>query len=44
MVFIHHCEDSERFERAKEFLKTSKIIGLLMSNCTALEIIEISID
>ena len=39
-LFIPHCDAPGRLENAKELLKTSTQIGLAMSNCTALEIID----
>jgi len=38
--FVPHCDEKERMETLKEFLKKSKQIGLSMSNCTALEIVD----
>lgn len=39
-LFIPHCDAPGRLENAKELLKTSTQIGLAISNCTALEIID----
>ena len=39
-LFVPHCDAPGRRENVKELLKTSKQIGLSMSNCTALEIID----
>lgn len=39
-LFVPHCDAPGRQESAKELLKTSNQIGLFMSNCTALEIID----
>ena len=39
-LFIPHCDAPGRYENAKDLLKTSNQIGLSMSNCTALEIID----
>ena len=39
-LFVPHCDESNRQESVKEALKTSDQIGLFMSNCTALEIID----
>ena len=37
---VPHCDENGRAESAKELLKNNKKIGLLLSNCTALEIID----
>ncbi len=39
-LFIPHCDEPGRLENLKDLLKTSNEIGLAMSNCTALEIID----
>lgn len=39
-LFVPHCDEPGRLESVKELLKTSGQIGLAMSNCTALEIID----
>jgi dipeptidase E len=39
-LFVPHCDEPGRLESAKELLRTSQQIGLLMSNCTALEIVD----
>lgn len=39
-LFVPHCDAPGRLENVKELLKTSGQIGLAMSNCTALEIID----
>ena len=39
-LFVPHCDAPGRLENVKELLKTSDQIGLSMSNCTALEIID----
>ena len=39
-LFVPHCDAPGRLESVKELLKTSDQIGLSMSNCTALEIID----
>ena len=39
-LFVPHCDALGRRENVKELLKTSNQIGLSMSNCTALEIID----
>ena len=39
-LFVPHCDKPGRLENAKDLLKTSQQIGLIMSNCTALEIVE----
>ena len=39
-LFVPHCDAPGRAENAKELLKKSEQIGLSMSNCTALEIID----
>lgn len=38
--FVPHCDETDRYESTKEILKNKNSIGLLMSNCTALEIID----
>ena len=39
-LFVPHCDAPGRLESVKELLKTSTQIGLSMSNCTALEIVD----
>ena len=39
-LFVPHCDDSGRAESVKDLLKTSSQIGLLISGCCALEIID----
>ena len=39
-LFVPHCDKQGRLENAKELLKDSQQIGLLISNCTALEIVD----
>lgn len=39
-LFVPHCDAPGRLENAKNLLKTSDQIGLAMSNCTALEIVD----
>lgn len=39
-LFVPHCDETGRLESVKELLKSSEQIGLSMSNCTALEIID----
>ena len=39
-LFVPHCDEPGRRENVKDLLKTSNEIGLSMSNCTALEIID----
>lgn len=39
-LFVPHCDEQGRLESVKELLKESTQIGLCMSNCTALEIID----
>ena len=39
-LFVPHCDEGERLEHVKELLKSSNSVGLSMSNCTALEIID----
>ena len=39
-VFVPHCDEGEREESIKELLKGKEDIGLLLSNCTALEIVD----
>ena len=39
-LFVPHCDAPGRRENVKELLKTSSQIGLSMSNCTALEIVD----
>lgn len=39
-IFVPHADEGDREETAKEFLKNTDQIGILVSNCTALEIID----
>ena len=39
-LFVPHCDEKGRRDNVKELLKTSEQVGLSMSNCTALEIID----
>ena len=39
-LFVPHCDEPGRRESVKELLKTSNQMGLLMSNCAALEIVD----
>ena len=39
-LFVPHCDEPGRRENVKELLRTSNQIGLFMSNCTALEIVD----
>ena len=39
-LFVPHCDAPGRLENVKELLKTSDQIGLSISNCCALEIID----
>ena len=39
-LFVPHCNETGRLENARDLLKKSNQIGLLMSNCTALEIVD----
>jgi len=39
-LFVPHCDEPGRAENVKELLKTSSEIGLSISNCCALEIID----
>ncbi len=39
-LFVPHCDAPGRLENAKDLLKESKEIGLSISNCTALEIVD----
>ena len=39
-LFVPHCDAPGRLDNVKDLLKTSSQIGLSMSNCTALEIID----
>lgn len=39
-LFIPHCDKPGRLENAKDLLKTSQQIGLSISNCAALEIVD----
>ena len=38
--FVPHCDEKGREETAKEMLKETNEIGLLLSNCAALEIVD----
>lgn len=38
--FVPHCDEKGRTESAKEMLKETDEVGLLLSNCSALEIID----
>ena len=38
--FVPHCDELGRTETAKEFIKEKDMIGLFLSNCSALEIID----
>ena len=39
-LFVPHCDEKDRLNNVKELLKSSDQIGLSMSNCTALEIVD----
>lgn len=39
-LFVPHCDEKDRLDSVKELLKASNQIGLAMSNCAALEIID----
>lgn len=39
-LFVPHCDAPGRLDNVKDLLKTSSQIGLSMSNCTALEIVD----
>lgn len=39
-LFVPHCDAPGRRESVKELLRTSNQVGLSMSNCTALEIVD----
>lgn len=39
-LFVPHCDAPGRLENVKELLKTSKEIGISISNCCALEIVD----
>ena len=39
-LFVPHCDESGRADNAKDLLKTSSFIGISISNCCALEIID----
>lgn len=39
-LYVPHCDETGRRENAKDLLKVSDQIGLLISNCCALEIID----
>lgn len=38
--FVPHCDEGDRYESAKELLKENGNIGFLLSNCSALEIVD----
>ena len=37
---VPHCDEKDRYESAKELLKNKNLVGILLSNCCALEIID----
>ena len=39
-LFVPHCDEKGRRDNVKELLKTSEQVGLSMSNCTALGIVD----
>lgn len=39
-LFVPHCDEPGRYENVKDLLKTSDEIGLSISNCCALEIVD----
>ncbi len=39
-LFTPHCDEEDRYESTKELLKESEYVGILLSNCSALEIID----
>ena len=39
-LLVPHCDEEGRLENVKDLLKTSQQIGLSLSNCTALEIVD----
>lgn len=39
-LIVPHCDEGTRYEDAKEMLKESKEVGIQLSNCTALEIVD----
>lgn len=39
-LFTPHCDEDNRYESTKELLKDKDIVGILLSNCSALEIID----
>lgn len=39
-LYVPHCDEPGRYEKAKDLLKGTNEIGLLISNCCALEIID----
>jgi len=39
-LFVPHCDEKDRLNNLKELLKESDQVGLSMSNCTALEIVD----
>lgn len=39
-LFVPHCDEKDRLDNVKDLLKSSEQIGLSMSNCTALEIVD----
>lgn len=38
--FTPHCETEDRYETTKQQLKENNLVGIMMSNCAALEIID----
>ena len=43
-LFVPHCDEPGRLDNVKDLLKSSKQVGLSMSNCTALEIVDVNTD
>ena len=39
-LFVPHCDEKGRRENMKDLLKTSDQVGLSLSNCAALEIVD----
>lgn len=39
-LFVPHCDEKDRLNNVKELLRESDQVGLSMSNCTALEIVD----
>ena len=37
--FTPHCDEEDRYESTKNLLKESDLVGILLSNCVAIEII-----